>query len=109
MTTSNTSKRYKFFKGDISDKSTVDWVFREVQPEIIIHLAAETHVDQSITYPYDIIRNIIKSELGPNRPISEVFSYIDPIPIASASIAAASCTSRKYDPIEYMFNRGSIL
>ena len=57
--TSNTSERYKFFKGDISDKSTVDWVFREVQPEIIIHLAAETHVDQSIRYPEKFISSNI--------------------------------------------------
>ena len=52
---SNSSARYKFFKGDISDKSTVDKVIQETQPELIIHLAAETHVDQSIRFPEKFI------------------------------------------------------
>ena len=56
---SNTSERYKFFKGDISDKSTVDKVIQETQPEIIIHLAAETHVDQSIRFPEKFISSNI--------------------------------------------------
>ncbi|MDC3047159.1 dTDP-glucose 4,6-dehydratase [Prochlorococcus sp. AH-736-A21] len=56
---SNTSERYKFFKGDISDKSIVDKVIQETQPEIIIHLAAETHVDQSIRFPEKFISSNI--------------------------------------------------
>ena len=56
---SNTSERYKFFKGDISDKSTVEKVIQEIKPEIIIHLAAETHVDQSIKSPEKFISSNI--------------------------------------------------
>jgi len=56
---SNSSKRYKFFKGDISNKSTVNYVFQKIQPEIIIHLAAETHVDQSIKFPEKFISSNI--------------------------------------------------
>merc|ERR1711998_628226 len=44
-------------------------------------------LDQSSTFPYSDIRKIIQNELGSDRPISSVFSYIDPVPIASASIA----------------------
>ena len=56
---SNASERYKFFKVDISDKSTLDKVFKEIQPELIIHLAAETHVDQSIRFPEKFISSNI--------------------------------------------------
>ena len=40
--------RYKFEKGDISDRETVARMFREYRPEGVIHLAAESHVDRSI-------------------------------------------------------------
>ncbi len=56
---SNTSERYKFFKGDIADKSTVNYVIQETQPELIIHLAAETHVDKSILFPEKFIASNI--------------------------------------------------
>ncbi len=52
---SNTSERYKFFKGDISNKATVDNIIQNTKPEIIIHLAAETHVDKSIKSPEKFI------------------------------------------------------
>jgi dTDP-glucose 4,6-dehydratase len=41
--------RYHFTKVDICDQSGVDRVFQEVEPDAVIHLAAETHVDSSIT------------------------------------------------------------
>lgn len=56
---SNAFERYKFFKVDVSDKSTLDKVFQEIQPELIIHLAAETHVDQSIKFPEKFISSNI--------------------------------------------------
>ncbi len=56
---SNTLERYKFFKGDISDKSTVNDVIQETKPELIIHLAAETHVDKSIKFPEKFISSNI--------------------------------------------------
>jgi aarF domain-containing kinase len=42
-------------------------------------------LDKTPTYPYSVIRKIIQSELG--HPLSSVYSYIDPQPLASASIA----------------------
>ncbi len=56
----NTQKRYKFIKGDISNKETVENVIQETKPELIFHLAAETHVDKSIIYPENfILSNIL--------------------------------------------------
>jgi len=42
-------------------------------------------LDRTPSLPFSVIRKIIREELG--RPIDEVFSYIDPVPLASASIA----------------------
>lgn len=43
--------RYVFVKGDIRDRSLVESLCKEHQIEAIIHSAAESHVDRSITGP----------------------------------------------------------
>ena len=54
------SSRYAFERVDICDRAAVDWVLREHQPDAIMHLAAESHVDGSISGPSDFIEtNII--------------------------------------------------
>lgn len=40
--------RYEFCLGDIGDKDTLDWLFNKFDFDIIFHLAAESHVDNSI-------------------------------------------------------------
>ena len=42
---------YRFIKGDISDQSFIDQRFANEEPDAVIHLAAESHVDRSITDP----------------------------------------------------------
>ena len=42
---------YCFVKADIRDRAMLDRVLREHQPEAIMHLAAESHVDRSIDGP----------------------------------------------------------
>jgi dTDP-glucose 4,6-dehydratase len=46
---------YRFVKGDIVDTVFIDQLFVEEQPDAIIHLAAESHVDRSITNPLDFV------------------------------------------------------
>jgi len=46
---------YRFVRADIADPGQVDAVFSELQPEGIIHLAAESHVDRSISNPTEFI------------------------------------------------------
>lgn len=43
--------RHQFVRGDIADRPLVDQVLAEHRPRCILHLAAETHVDQSIERP----------------------------------------------------------
>ena len=47
--------RYHFIQGDICDKENVDAVLEQFQPDFIMHLAAESHVDRSIDGPGEFI------------------------------------------------------
>lgn len=48
--------RLTFRRGDICDGSTVAALLSEFQPDCILHLAAESHVDRSIDGPADFIQ-----------------------------------------------------
>jgi dTDP-glucose 4,6-dehydratase len=51
---------YTFIQGDICDKQLVTDIFTRYQPDAIMHLAAESHVDRSINASSDFIHtNII--------------------------------------------------
>ena len=51
---------YKFIKGDITDQAFIDALFDEHKFGAVIHLAAESHVDRSISNPLDfVITNVI--------------------------------------------------
>ncbi|QDK98820.1 dTDP-glucose 4,6-dehydratase [Acinetobacter tandoii] len=52
--------RYHFSQTDICDRAALDQLFAEFQPDVVMHLAAESHVDRSISGPYAFIEtNII--------------------------------------------------
>jgi dTDP-glucose 4,6-dehydratase len=46
---------YEFVRADITDTKQVNDVFAKYLPDGVIHLAAESHVDRSITNPTDFI------------------------------------------------------
>ncbi len=48
--------RYSFTRGDICDAELVASLLREHRPRAIVHFAAESHVDRSITSPEEFIR-----------------------------------------------------
>jgi dTDP-glucose 4,6-dehydratase len=51
---------YNFIKGDINDAIFLDDIFKEHQFHAVIHLAAESHVDRSITDPLAFVKtNVI--------------------------------------------------
>src|SRR5690606_13347960 len=47
---------YIFEKADISDEQTINALFEKYNPNGVIHLAAESHVDRSITAPLDFVK-----------------------------------------------------
>lgn len=53
------SDRYSFAQLDICDKDALIKVFDDFQPDIIMHLAAESHVDRSIDGPGEFIQTNI--------------------------------------------------
>ena len=52
-------ENYRFVKGDIVDKELVERVLREEQIDTIVHFAAESHVDRSISGPAAFIETNI--------------------------------------------------
>jgi dTDP-glucose 4,6-dehydratase len=51
---------YKFVKGDIVDAEFINELFTREQFDAVIHLAAESHVDRSITNPTEfVLTNVI--------------------------------------------------
>ncbi len=46
---------YTFIKGDIKDIDFINEIFKKYKFDAVIHLAAESHVDRSITNPNDFI------------------------------------------------------
>jgi dTDP-glucose 4,6-dehydratase len=48
--------RYRFVKADICDVAAVAEAFASFDPDVIVHLAAESHVDRSIDAPGEFIQ-----------------------------------------------------
>lgn len=55
----DSSDRYAFEQVDICDRAELDRVFAEHQPDAVMHLAAESHVDRSIDAPATFIETNI--------------------------------------------------
>ncbi|MGV3587411.1 MAG: dTDP-glucose 4,6-dehydratase [Adhaeribacter sp.] len=76
---------YTFIKGDIVDADFINDLFREHQFDAVIHLAAESHVDRSITDPLAFVfTNVIGTvnllnaakELWKNNFAGHVFYHV---------------------------------
>ena len=53
------NERYQFVQADICDTTLVNKLFQEYQPDAVMHLAAESHVDRSIDSPAAFIQTNI--------------------------------------------------
>lgn len=74
----STSKRYRFVRGDICDATAVASALESFKPEVIAHLAAESHVDRSIDGPGEFVQtnvvgtfNMLQQALGYWRGLNE--------------------------------------
>ncbi len=72
-----TNGRYHFVKGDIADRETVRKVFDKVQPDAVLNLAAESHVDRSIDAAAEFITTNIN---GTFTLLEEARRYCDSLP-----------------------------
>jgi dTDP-glucose 4,6-dehydratase len=59
LTSIENNPRYAFEKVDICDANNIKRVFNKYQPEVVMHLAAESHVDRSIDNPGEFIQTNI--------------------------------------------------
>jgi dTDP-glucose 4,6-dehydratase len=55
----SSNERYVFEQVDVCDRAELDRVFNQYNPDAVMHLAAESHVDRSITGPSDFIQTNI--------------------------------------------------
>ncbi|WP_386083020.1 dTDP-glucose 4,6-dehydratase [Vreelandella sp. F11] len=51
-----TNERYTFLQADICDAHAMQQLFEKHQPDVVMHLAAESHVDRSIDGPAEFIQ-----------------------------------------------------
>ena len=63
---------YRFVEADIRDRAVLDVLLREEQIDLVVHLAAETHVDRSIDGPSVFIDTNI---VGTFRLLESVLGY----------------------------------
>ncbi|MBP7089010.1 MAG: dTDP-glucose 4,6-dehydratase [Candidatus Omnitrophica bacterium] len=57
---SSEKERYNFYKSDICNESKVQEVFKKEKPQMVVHFAAETHVDRSILKSSSFIETNIR-------------------------------------------------
>jgi dTDP-glucose 4,6-dehydratase len=55
----SSNERYQFVQGDVCDRDLVSKLFADFQPDVVMHLAAESHVDRSIDGPAEFIQTNI--------------------------------------------------
>ena len=106
------SPLYFLERVDICNRNALDAVFNIHQPDIVLHLAAESHVDRSIDGPADFINtNIIgtfnmleaarKYWIKQDRPVSFRFQHISTDEVFGSLLAdptAKFTESTPYDP-----------
>jgi dTDP-glucose 4,6-dehydratase len=67
-----------FVQGDVADPSAVDGVFREYQPDAVVHFAAESHVDRSIDGPAEFVRTNVQGTFQMLESARHYFSRLPP-------------------------------
>jgi dTDP-glucose 4,6-dehydratase len=54
------SPRFRFVQGDVTDAGALASLFAELRPSLVLHLAAESHVDRSIHGPAPFLRTNVE-------------------------------------------------
>ena len=69
--------QYKFYRADICDRDAVASVFAREQPDAVMHLAAELHVDRSIGEPAEFITTNV---VGTYQLLEAARDYFERLP-----------------------------
>ena len=71
------SDRYSFQQADICNRAVIDNSLNSFQPEVIMHLAAESHVDRSIDGPAEFINTNILGTFNLLEVVRDYFKGLD--------------------------------
>ncbi len=71
------SERYRFIRADIADAAAVRQSIADYQPDLIAHLAAESHVDRSLDGPSAFVETNL---VGTFTLLSEALAYWKTLP-----------------------------
>ena len=98
------NKKYSQIKGDIADKAKLKKSIFDFKPNIVIHFAAESHVDRSIENPTNFINTNI---LGTYTLLGVVDKYLNDYSISNFKFIHVS-TDEVYGSIKKgLFNENS--
>ncbi|MCD8443575.1 dTDP-glucose 4,6-dehydratase [Tenacibaculum finnmarkense] len=64
LTNIQNNSNYTFIKGDICDQVLVKNIFKDYKIDSVIHLAAESHVDRSISDPFSFVKTNVFGTLN---------------------------------------------
>lgn len=57
-------KKVVFYKADVTNREEIERIFREEKPDIVVHFAAESHVDRAITDPGTFVKtNVVGTQV----------------------------------------------
>jgi dTDP-glucose 4,6-dehydratase len=70
----NVRDRYKLVRGDVRDRPLVRELLRELEPDCVVHFAAESHVDRSIDSPGEFVQTNV---VGTFHLLEEVRGYVE--------------------------------
>lgn len=72
------NERYAFERVDVCDSAELQRVFKEHRPDAVMHLAAESHVDRSISGPSDFIQTNIVGTYALLEAARQYWNELDP-------------------------------
>ncbi|WP_262027447.1 dTDP-glucose 4,6-dehydratase [Microvirga sp. Mcv34] len=70
--------RYRFVRADIADNQQMQTVIGEYQPDVIMHLAAESHVDRSIDGPGEFVQTNVVGTFTLLQAALSYWNKLDP-------------------------------
>ena len=92
----NSHPHFQFTRGDVTDSTKVALAFSNFLPDVVVHFAAETHVDRGIKDPEPFLRtNILGTQIlldAARRNAISRFIHISTDEVYGTVPAPASCT-----------------
>src|SRR5487761_702117 len=75
--------RYAFIRADVADAARMRDIFSSYRPDVVMHLAAESHVDRSIDGPAAFIETNL---VGTFTVLNEALAYWRGLPAAERDL-----------------------